>query len=161
MCSASPPRGAESPGRCSRGTECSCEPSQSCSFLSPLCLSPIGDWECIRDIKEKCCYVASDFKKEKVKASSPSCARKFQLPDGQEITLGPEKFLCPEGLFQADLMGEGKEGTWVSPDTDLGATRRGMEPSSQEGALLRVASWSPFPKSWDLCSHLLSGCVCL
>ncbi|XP_004759684.1 actin-85C-like isoform X1 [Mustela putorius furo] len=69
-----------------------------------------GDWEYIRDIKEKCCYVASDFKKEKMKASSPSYARKFQLPDGQEITLGPEKFLCPEGLFQADLMGRNSLG---------------------------------------------------
>ncbi|XP_022362111.1 actin-85C-like [Enhydra lutris kenyoni] len=69
-----------------------------------------GDWEYIRDIKEKCCYVASDFKKEKVKARSPSYARKFQLPDGQEITLGSEKFLCPEGLFQADLMGRNSLG---------------------------------------------------
>ncbi|XP_032213991.1 actin, alpha skeletal muscle 2-like isoform X2 [Mustela erminea] len=69
-----------------------------------------GDWEYIRDIKEKCCYVASDFKKEKMEASSPSYARKFQLPDGQEITLGPEKFLCPEGLFQADLMGRNSLG---------------------------------------------------
>lgn len=108
------------------GTECSCEPSRSRPFLSP-----IGDWEYIRDIKEKCCYVASDFKKEKMKASSPSYARKFQLPDGQEITLGPEKFLCPEGLFQADLMGEWKEGTRVSPDADRGATGRGTEPSSR------------------------------
>ncbi|VCX42065.1 unnamed protein product [Gulo gulo] len=69
-----------------------------------------GDLEYIRDIKEKCCYVASDFKEEKAKASSPSYARKYQLPDGQEITLGPEKFLCPEGLFQADLMGRNSLG---------------------------------------------------
>ncbi|EFB20264.1 hypothetical protein PANDA_011214, partial [Ailuropoda melanoleuca] len=81
-----------------------------------------GDWEYIRDIKEKCCYVALDFDKEKMKAGSPSYAQKrfdkekmkagsssytqkYQLPDSQEITLGPEKFLCPEGLFQTDIMG--------------------------------------------------------
>ncbi|XP_034500742.1 actin-3-like [Ailuropoda melanoleuca] len=68
-----------------------------------------GDWEYIRDIKEKCCYVALDFDKEKMKAGSPSYAQKYQLPDGQEITLGPEKFLCPEGLFQTDIM-EPREG---------------------------------------------------
>ncbi|XP_044775476.1 actin-like [Neomonachus schauinslandi] len=64
-----------------------------------------GDWEYIRHVKEKCCYVALDFDKEKLKADSPSYAQKYQLPDGQEITLGQEKFLCPEGLFQADIMG--------------------------------------------------------
>ncbi|XP_032270723.1 actin, alpha skeletal muscle 2-like [Phoca vitulina] len=63
-----------------------------------------GDWEYIRHVKEKCCYVALDFDKEKLKADSPSYAQKYQLPDGQEITLGQEKFLCPEGLFQADIM---------------------------------------------------------
>ncbi|XP_034869653.1 actin-like [Mirounga leonina] len=74
-----------------------------------------GDWEYIRHVKEKCCYVALDFDKEKLKADSPSYAQKYQLPDGQEITLGQEKFLCPEGLFQADIMGEGKEGTRGEP----------------------------------------------
>ncbi|CAD7669935.1 unnamed protein product [Nyctereutes procyonoides] len=64
-----------------------------------------GDREYIRNIKEKCCYVALDFNKEKVKADCPSYAQKYQLPDGQEITLGREKFFCPEGLFQADLIG--------------------------------------------------------
>lgn len=78
-----------------------------------------------------------------MKASSPSYARKFQLPDGQEITLGPEKFLCPEGLFQADLMGEWKEGTRVSPDADRGATGRGTQPSTQERPLLRVQGGAP------------------
>ncbi|XP_004394097.1 PREDICTED: uncharacterized protein LOC101384759 [Odobenus rosmarus divergens] len=69
-----------------------------------------SDWEYIRDIKEKCCYVALDFDKEKLKADSPSYAQKYQLPDGQEITLGQEKFLCPKGLFQADIMGRNGPG---------------------------------------------------
>lgn len=72
--------------------------------------SSIGDREYIRNVKEKCCYVALDFDKEKVKADCPSYAQKYQLPDGQEITLGREKFFCPEGLFQADLIGKGREG---------------------------------------------------
>ncbi|XP_047679459.1 actin, alpha skeletal muscle 2 isoform X3 [Prionailurus viverrinus] len=64
-----------------------------------------GDREHVRSIKEQYCYVALDFDKEKVKTDSPSYAQKVQLPDGQEVTLGQEKFFCPEVLFQADLMG--------------------------------------------------------
>ncbi|XP_064347883.1 uncharacterized protein LOC105104566 [Camelus dromedarius] len=64
-----------------------------------------ADREFVRDLKEKCCYVALDFEKEKVEASSPSYAQKCQLPDGQEIDLGRERFFCPEVLFQTDLIG--------------------------------------------------------
>ncbi|XP_025771317.1 actin-2-like [Puma concolor] len=64
-----------------------------------------GDREHVRSIKEQYCYVALDFDKEKVKTDAPSYAQKVQLPDGQEVTLGQEKFFCPEALFQADLMG--------------------------------------------------------
>ncbi|XP_069326393.1 uncharacterized protein [Eulemur rufifrons] len=62
--------------------------------------------EYIRDVKEKCCYVALDFDMEKAKTNLPSCQQKYQLPDGQEITLGQERFVCPEVLFQTDLVGK-------------------------------------------------------
>nr|XP_012613185.1 actin, cytoskeletal 3-like isoform X1 [Microcebus murinus] len=65
-----------------------------------------GDREWVRDMKENCCYVALDFDKEKMKTDSPSHQQKYQLPDGQEITLGQERFLCPEVLFQTDLVGK-------------------------------------------------------
>ncbi|EHB12340.1 Actin, alpha sarcomeric/cardiac [Heterocephalus glaber] len=65
-----------------------------------------ADQEYIRNVKEKC-YVALDFDKEKVEDSNPSsCLQKFQLPDGQEISLGQGAFLCPEALFQTNLIGE-------------------------------------------------------
>ncbi|XP_019510277.1 PREDICTED: actin-like isoform X1 [Hipposideros armiger] len=64
-----------------------------------------GDREYIRDMKEKCCYVALDFDKEKIEAHSPSSTQKYQLPDGREIDIGPESFFCPEVLFQTDLIG--------------------------------------------------------
>lgn len=57
-------------------------------------------------MKEKCCYVALDFEEENVEAAPPPGARKYQLPDGQEIELGPERFHGPEVLFQTDLTGE-------------------------------------------------------
>uniref|UniRef100_A0A8I3WAC9 Actin-like n=1 Tax=Callithrix jacchus TaxID=9483 RepID=A0A8I3WAC9_CALJA len=65
-----------------------------------------GDREYIRDLKEKCCYVALDFDKEKRKTSLPPRQWKYQLPDGQEISVGQESFLCPEVLFQTELTGK-------------------------------------------------------
>ncbi|XP_050614155.1 uncharacterized protein LOC126935959 isoform X1 [Macaca thibetana thibetana] len=69
-----------------------------------------GDREYIRDMKEKCCYVALDFDKEKKKTDSPSHHQKYQLPDGQEITVGQESFFCPEALFQTKLIGRDAPG---------------------------------------------------
>ncbi|XP_061263306.1 actin isoform X2 [Bos javanicus] len=63
-----------------------------------------ADRECARDLKEKNCFVALDFEKEKAEANSPSYPQKCQLPDGQEIDLGRERFFCPEALFQPDLI---------------------------------------------------------
>ncbi|KAG5196671.1 hypothetical protein JEQ12_011357 [Ovis aries] len=63
-----------------------------------------ADRECARDLKEKNCFVALDFEKEKAEANSPSYLQKCQLPDGQEIDLGRERFFCPEALFQPNLI---------------------------------------------------------
>ncbi|ELK38289.1 Actin, aortic smooth muscle [Myotis davidii] len=66
----------------------------------------IGDREYIRDLKEKCCYVALNFDKEKAAAPLLTRAWTHQLPDGREIDLGQEMFLCMEVLFQPDLIGD-------------------------------------------------------
>ncbi len=63
--------------------------------------------EIVRDIKEKMCYVALDYEQELMTASlSKNIERSYQLPDGQEIKIGSERFRCSEALFRPTLINQ-------------------------------------------------------
>eukprot|EP00924_Labyrinthula_sp_SR-Ha-C_P015235 augustus_masked-scaffold_9-processed-gene-12.7-mRNA-1 protein AED:0.33 eAED:0.33 QI:0/-1/0/1/-1/1/1/0/378 len=67
--------------------------------------------EIVRDVKEKLCYIPLDFDTDMKSSSESSDAEKtYELPDGEVITVGSERFRCPEVLFQPSFIGKESSG---------------------------------------------------
>ena len=69
-----------------------------------------ADFEVVREIKEKVCYVGYDLELEKKLAlETTTVVQSYTLPDGRVIKVGAERFEAPEALFQPQLLDvEGK-----------------------------------------------------
>merc|ERR1712113_1088268 len=67
--------------------------------------------EIARDIKEKLCYVCMDYDEELLKSEQSSeMEQNYMLPDGQIITIGAERFRCPEVMFKPNMIGLESDG---------------------------------------------------
>lgn len=66
-----------------------------------------ADFETVRQIKEKLCYVSYDLKFDKKLADeTTTLVELYELPDGRTIKVGSERYLAPECLFQPHLVGK-------------------------------------------------------
>jgi len=70
-----------------------------------------ADFDTVREIKEKFCYVGYDLELEKKLAlETTTLVRKYTLPDGRDIRIGAERFEAPEALFNPALVDSEKPG---------------------------------------------------
>ena len=69
-------------------------------------LNATADFEVVRDIKEKHCYVAYNYEKEMRLADETTVLMTdYKLPDGRTVRLGSERFEATEALFRPALIG--------------------------------------------------------
>ena len=67
--------------------------------------------EIVRDIKEKLTYVAMDFDEELNGAkTNAAMEQEYELPDGNTIKVGTQRFRCPEALFKPSMIGQEAQG---------------------------------------------------
>ena len=73
-----------------------------------------ADFETVREIKEKFCYVAHDINVERRLAQETTVLEEsYTLPDGRVIKIGRERFEAPEAMFNPgliDVEGKSKHG---------------------------------------------------
>eukprot|EP00485_Elphidium_margaritaceum_P017430 CAMPEP_0202729084 /NCGR_PEP_ID=MMETSP1385-20130828/185956_1 /ASSEMBLY_ACC=CAM_ASM_000861 /TAXON_ID=933848 /ORGANISM="Elphidium margaritaceum" /LENGTH=419 /DNA_ID=CAMNT_0049395341 /DNA_START=29 /DNA_END=1289 /DNA_ORIENTATION=+ len=70
-----------------------------------------AELQIVRDIKERLGYVAYDYEHELQEcATSMEIEQAYELPDGQVIHVGAERFRCAECLFKPSLLGKEEDG---------------------------------------------------
>ncbi|XP_028996523.1 uncharacterized protein LOC114849351 [Betta splendens] len=75
-----------------------------------VCMRTTAEMEIVREMKETCCCVALDYEAERTGGGRSCPEVYYTMPDGQVVTLGPERFRAPEILFKPELIGRDHPG---------------------------------------------------
>ncbi|CAJ0957425.1 unnamed protein product, partial [Mesorhabditis belari] len=76
-----------------------------------------SEFEIVREIKEKACYVAANAAKEEQQEGDKEI--KYLLPDGSRMDLRASRFRAPEILFRPEIIGEEWPGVAVCIDNAI------------------------------------------
>lgn len=75
-------------------------------LLQGYAFNSSADFETVREIKEKLCYVAYNATQERALAEETTVlVEEYTLPDGRKIKIGRERFEAPEAMFNPSLIG--------------------------------------------------------
>lgn len=78
---------------------------------SGINMTSTAEFDIVKDIKEKKCYIALDYEAEmQAFMNDKSKVTSYELPDGTVITFGNQQIRCPEVLFQPKILGKDFDG---------------------------------------------------
>lgn len=103
-----------------------------------------AEFEIVRLIKEKSCFISKDPIKDEKLASSlyylgnsdSELFTKYKLPDGHEIQLGAERFRSPEILFNPQLIGDESPGIHELTSLSISKTDLDLRPTLYQNIIL-------------------------
>lgn len=75
-----------------------------------ICFRTTAEFEIVRTIKEKACYLSRNISKEESNQGQKGKGYQYILPDGSTLEIGQARYKAPEVLFRPDLIGEEYEG---------------------------------------------------
>uniref|UniRef100_A0A0K0F1H4 Beta-centractin (inferred by orthology to a human protein) n=1 Tax=Strongyloides venezuelensis TaxID=75913 RepID=A0A0K0F1H4_STRVS len=95
-------------------------------FREGIVLARSSEFEIVREIKEKACYVSMNVTKEDSNIGDSNKKSDYILPDNSQISLGACRYKAPEILFNSSAVGQESKGVHeylvdsiLSSDTDL------------------------------------------
>ena len=115
-------------------------------------LTTSAEFQIARDLKERLCYVALGHGEERVKEDY------YTLPDGNIITVGTERFECPELLFEPSVIGKEMDGIHTQVKEVIGKCDIDIQKDLYKNILLSGGS-TLFPGTAERLRHEVQALV--